>query len=65
MAHPDHRWWHWWGRLIRDFGPKFVETGLLSASEWELLQKDWAALSAQPQAFIYTPVLLQVIAERE
>jgi hypothetical protein len=30
-----------------------------------MLQRDWAALSQQPHAFIYTPVLLQVIAERE
>jgi SAM-dependent methyltransferase len=65
MANPNHRWWEWWGRLIRDFGPKFVETDLLSSSEWEMLQRDWAALSQQPHAFIYTPVLLQVIAERE
>ena len=24
MANPNHRWWEWWGRLIRDFGPKFL-----------------------------------------
>lgn len=65
MANPNHRWWEWWGRLIRDFGPKFVETDLLSSTEWVMLQRDWAALSQQPHAFIYTPVLLQVIAERE
>jgi hypothetical protein len=64
MANPRHRWWEWWGRLMRDFGPKFVESGLLSASEWDQLQQDWAALSGQPFAFIYTPILLQVIAER-
>ncbi len=64
MAHPNHRWWEWWGRLIRDFGPKFAETGLLAPGEWKSLQQDWAALSKQPQAFIYTPILMQVIAER-
>ncbi|HEU4691575.1 MAG TPA: class I SAM-dependent methyltransferase [Vicinamibacterales bacterium] len=64
MADPRHRWWDWWGRLIRDFGPKFVESGLLASGEWDQLQRDWAALSKQPLAFIYTPILLQVIAER-
>jgi SAM-dependent methyltransferase len=64
MAHPKHRWWEWWARLMRDFAPKFVETGLLSSGEWDALQHDWAAFSEQPHSFIYTPILLQVIAER-
>jgi SAM-dependent methyltransferase len=65
MADPHHRWWGWWGRLIRDFGPKFVEAGLLRQHEWDALQRHWATLSEQPHSFIYTPILLQVIAERD
>lgn len=64
MADPRHRWWAWWGRLIADFGPRFLELGLLQRDEWELLQKDWERFSRQPDSFIYTPILLQVIAER-
>ena len=64
MAHPKHRWWGWWGRLIRDFGPTFVEGGLLRQDEWEALQREWELFSDQPHSFIYTPILLQVIAER-
>ena len=64
MAAPQHRWWAWWGRLIRDFGPKFVEEGLLQPQQLDALQRDWADLSGQPHAFIYTPILLQLIAER-
>ena len=64
VADPGHRWWAWWGRLIRDFGPQFVENGLLSAGEWQALQHDWAALSDQPGAVMHTPTLLQVVAER-
>jgi len=65
MADPRHRWWSWWGRLIRDFGPTFVEEGLLRPEQLQALQRDWADFSAQPHAFIYTPILLQLIAERE
>lgn len=64
MADPQHRWWAWWARLIQDFGPRFVELGLMRPDEWDALQRDWALSSQQPHSFIYTPVLLQVIAER-
>jgi len=50
--------------LIDDFAPKFVDEGLIQRVEWETLQRDWATLSAQPHAFIYTPILVQVVAER-
>jgi SAM-dependent methyltransferase len=64
MADPTHRWWKWWDRLIRDFGPRFVEAGLMNAVEWSALQRDWAIRAEKPDSFIYTPILLQVVAER-
>jgi SAM-dependent methyltransferase len=64
VAHPQHRWWTWWDRLIRDFGPRFVELGLLRSAEWDELQRDWNMFSQDPNSFIHTPLLLQVVAER-
>lgn len=65
MANPQHRWWSWWGRLIRDFGPTFVAEGLLQSEQLDALHRDWADMSGQPDAFIYTPILLQVVAVRD
>lgn len=64
MAAPSHRWWSWWGRLMTDFGDKLVADGLMSDEELRGLREDWAAASVNPDAFIYTPVLLQVVARK-
>jgi SAM-dependent methyltransferase len=64
IARPGERWWAWWGRLMDDFGAKLVGEGLMSESELRDLKTDWAAVSRDPGAFIYTPVLLQVVARK-
>ncbi len=64
LARPGDRWWGWWGRLICDFGPRFVEIGLLDADEWVGLQEHWRRLSSQPGAFIHTPLMIQIVARR-
>ena len=56
--------WKWWGRLIGDFGEKLAADGLMSADDVLALKKDWAAAARQPDAFIYTPILLQVVARK-
>jgi hypothetical protein len=42
-----------------------VEEELLQPDELDALHRDWAELSSRPNSFIYTPILLQVVAERE
>lgn len=64
MAPSSHRWWNWWGRLIADFGEKLTADGLMSRDDLLNLQSDWREQSQQPDAFIYTPVLLQVVAQK-
>lgn len=64
MARPSHRWWTWWGRLMDDFGHTLVSHGFMTAEALQHLQHDWALASRNPNAFIYTPVLLQLVARK-
>lgn len=64
MAKPSHRWWSWWRRLSEDFGEKLAEEGFMTRDEVERLEHDWRAAEADPNAFIYTPILLQVVATK-
>lgn len=65
MAHPSHRWWSWWGRLIADFGETLASDGLMSRDDLRLLQNDWAEISLQHDAFICTPILIQLVGQKE
>lgn len=64
MARPSHRWWTWWGRLMADFGDTLVSNGFMTAGALRHLQHDWTLASSNPDAFIYTPVLLQLVARK-
>lgn len=64
MARPGDRWWIWWGRLMQDFGDKLVSNRFMTAETLEHLQHDWLLVSKNPNAFIYTPVLLQLVARK-
>jgi ubiquinone/menaquinone biosynthesis C-methylase UbiE len=64
MAGPAHRWWAWWGRLITDFGDTLASDGYMTREALRQLQDDWAQRSQQDDAFIYTPVLVQLVAKK-
>jgi precorrin-6B methylase 2 len=64
MALPSHRWWAWWGRLIADFGDTLAAEGHMTRDELDTLRADWGAASKSRDAFIYTPILLQVVARK-
>ena len=64
MARPDHRWWIWWRRLMEDFGEKLVAEGFMGADDLANLRADWSVAAGDPNAFIYTPVLLQIVARK-
>jgi len=64
MAEAGSLGWKWWGRLIVDFGEKLAADGLMSADDVLALKQDWAAASRLPDAFIHTPILLQIVARK-
>ncbi|MGZ8197342.1 MAG: class I SAM-dependent methyltransferase [Burkholderiales bacterium] len=64
MARPSHRWWSWWGRLMEDFGETLVTNGFMAAGALQDLHHDWALAARDPNAFMYTPVLLQLVARK-
>jgi hypothetical protein len=49
---------------MTDFGDKLVADGLMSDEELRGLREDWTVASGNADAFIYTPVLLQVVARK-
>jgi hypothetical protein len=65
MAVPGHRWWTWWGRLMTDFGDTLAAGGFMGADELAGLRRDWAEASRRPEAFMHTPLLLQVVALKQ
>ena len=65
MARSGTRLWHWWGRLMADFGDKLAAGGLMTAEELRQLREGWAHLTGQPDAFIHTPVLMQLVGRKD
>lgn len=50
----------WWKRLNEDFNQSFREKGLLSIEQEAEIKKFWQANSDNSNAFIYTPILVQL-----
>jgi hypothetical protein len=49
---------------MADFGEKLVADGVMDSAELQGLHEDWARVSADPHAFIYTPVMVQIVARK-
>ena len=62
MAKPGERWWSWWFRLVEDFGTTLVEGGLMTAKDLAELQTESIKWAEQPNSFIYTPIIAQIVA---
>lgn len=54
----------WWKRLYEDFRERFYEKGLLSDDDIDQLNAHWQQSEEQPDAFIFSPILVQITAEK-
>jgi len=62
VARPGSALWNWPTTFFRNFVPKLVEMGLLSAAEQAAFEAEWSAASADPHAFFCTPPVYDMVA---
>lgn len=64
FAPVGHRWWHWWRAAHEDFAPIFVEQNLMTQAEYEEANAFFKAQEMNKDGFIYSPIILQVVAKK-
>ncbi len=62
VARPGSALWHWPTTFFRNFLPTLVEAGMLSADEYNAFDAEWSRRSTDPNTFLSTPPLYDVIA---
>lgn len=64
LARPSDPLWEWPTSFFSNFIPMLVEQGKVSPADWEELQRDWAERTKDPNAFFWTPSMVEIIARR-
>jgi len=62
VARPGSALWHWPTTFFENYLPKLVDMGMLSIEECEAFNSDWARASKDPNAFLCTPPVYDIIA---
>ncbi|MGP1309284.1 MAG: methyltransferase domain-containing protein [Phycisphaerales bacterium] len=65
VARPGETLWAWPDTFFRNFVPVLEETGYITADERAAFQQEWARASADPDAFKYTPPVVEIIAIKD
>lgn len=65
FAPVGHRWWHWWRDAHKDFAPIFVAQGLMTEAEHKGATDYFTEQETNKNGFIYSAVILQIIARKE
>ncbi len=56
--------WQWPTTFFANFIPRLVEQGLVSAADWNEMERDWRERSRDPNAFFWTPSMVEIVARR-
>jgi hypothetical protein len=64
IARPHEPLWQWPATFFANFLPKLVERGLITAEDLRDFEREWRERTADPDAFFWTPSMVEVIARR-
>ena len=56
--------WHWPTSFFLNWVPLLVERGFLTDTQREAFEHDWEVRSRDPQAFLWTPPMVEIIARK-
>jgi ubiquinone/menaquinone biosynthesis C-methylase UbiE len=56
--------WHWPTSFFLNWVPLLVERGFLTDAQRAAFESDWEARSKDPQAFLWTPPMVEIIARK-
>ncbi len=64
VARPGDPLWQWPTTFFASFVPRLVEQGRVRADDWREMESDWVQRSDNPDAFFWTPSMVEIIARR-
>ena len=65
FARPGSAFWEWPKRFFFGYVPRLVEAGLLTTAELAAFETEWRDREQNPAAFLSTPPMVGIIAEKE
>ena len=65
FARPGSAFWEWPKRFFFGYVPQLVECGLLTTAELAAFETEWRNREQNPAAFLSTPPMVGVIAEKQ
>lgn len=64
VARPGSSLWHWPETFFRNYVPKLVTGGFITVDDMAAFKEEWARASADPDSFMLTPTVFDVLASK-